>query len=675
MTVLLLNSILWPLVLLIAVPLFIHLFARSKPPVYNFSSIEFILRIIRSTMRIKRPQDWLLLLVRTLLFAAVIFMFLRPLFFSRRELASPFLKKNVVLIVDATASMGYADGAQTRFAAACAEASEVLSGLSSRDTANIIWLKASPEPVFPEMGVNLGFLQDTLRRARVTAEAGNTAEALRMAVRMLEGLEGKREICVLSDFQKTTWDAQTPNLPPSIGMVKVKVGAEEAANSAVTDIRFDPPDPLIGEDVTIYCDAYNYSPQPKRTTVYLGIEESRLSQDVMIPPWNKATAAFKHKFTVPGMHPVKASVTEDAFASDDKRWAVIDVREYLRVGMFAQDDATAWAWRNALDALGWAKTEAVFASDLIRGETPFDILMLSGWNGAGAENLRKRVAEGCTVVCFPARSSRIGDVAAIAAPKAQQSADVFRWEYSENAAHRLKIANEKDSIFKLFAAGEHGDLARAAFRGRLNFPASALPGFEPLLTFDDDVPALLRFTGTGRLFVWNMPLGNESSTFAKQSEYVPFLGELLLASRSARNRANTDLCFLPGEPVILRLDQEVPSSEIALKHDNGDPVPIRELRENRGMGMAATGTLDPGIYSWEHQGKLLSYACVNFPTPESDLRAMTLRDIEKPGSVSVAGGSKVRQMRDGLQLWPYLLMSAIALALVEGTLLLWVERK
>ena len=107
MSVLFSNAVLWPLLALVTVPILLHLFARTKPPVYKFSSIEFILRIIRSTLRVKRPQDWILLAIRTLMFAALILVFLRPLFFSQRGLAGLFRTKNVVVIVDATASVNF----------------------------------------------------------------------------------------------------------------------------------------------------------------------------------------------------------------------------------------------------------------------------------------------------------------------------------------------------------------------------------------------------------------------------------------------------------------------------------------------------------------------------------------------------------------------------------------
>ena len=206
------HSLFLPLLVLIAVPILLHLFARARPPVYPFSSVEFIRRIVRHTLRIKRPQDWLLLILRTILYAALIAVFLQPLLFLHRRFAVSHGRKNVVLLVDATASMGYMEGAQTRFALARTEASSILSALHPDDTANIVWIRARPEPVFPEMGRNHAYLQDGLRRGRITEEAGDIPGALQAAAELLQGQDGRREIVVVSDFQKSAWSSVASRL-------------------------------------------------------------------------------------------------------------------------------------------------------------------------------------------------------------------------------------------------------------------------------------------------------------------------------------------------------------------------------------------------------------------------------------------------------------------------------
>ena len=72
MTFSLVNWVLAPLAALVLVPLLVHLFARSRPPRYAFSSLEFLRRVMRQILRVKRPRDWIVLLLRTLLAACLI---------------------------------------------------------------------------------------------------------------------------------------------------------------------------------------------------------------------------------------------------------------------------------------------------------------------------------------------------------------------------------------------------------------------------------------------------------------------------------------------------------------------------------------------------------------------------------------------------------------------------
>ncbi len=673
MNLLLLNAALLPLAVLVAVPVILHLFARTRPPAYNFSSIEFILRIIRNTMRIKRPQDRLLLLLRTLLCALIVFLFLQPLFFSDRRLGSAFERKNVVLIVDATASMGCIDGAQTRFAAACAEASEILSGLSARDSANIVWLDSSPEPVFPEMGVNLAYLQTALRKARVSSEAGNVEEAFRLAERLLEGTEGKREICVVSDFQAAAWREAQTEVSPGTDLVNVKIGAADLANGTISDILCEPPFPLVDEETTVYCEVYNYSAQPRQRTVFLSIGEKRMSQEIMIPPWNKAVAIFMHAFSEPGECPIAMTLNEDAFAADDGRWAVVTVREALNVGILPLEPTTAGIWHRALDAVQWAGTRTISERDL-EGELDLDALMLSGWSGANAPEIAERLKEGRTVVCMPGSGLTVRQLLTAAGADAPGAADSpIEWSQSEEG-RRVRIVNEKADIFSLFAGGEYGDPCGGLFRGRFNVTASDLSQGELLLAYEDGTPALVRFKNRGHLYFWNLPLDPELSNWAGQNEFLPFLCEMLLNSRSGSEADLSETEFIAGQQVLRHFDRNVLLSDIALLAEDGKAAALEEYRDARGVTFAFDGAGEPALYEWRYQNKPIGSAAVNFPAIESDLRLMELAEIRSAGAIALDRGRGVRHLRDGLKLWPYLLAFALAVALIEGVTLVWTER-
>lgn len=665
MTVVFLNMVLLPLAALVLVPLLLHLFARTRPPAYNFSSLEFILRSIRRTNRIRKPQDLILLVLRSLFFAAVILMFLQPLFFSKKRLTSPFERKNTVLVVDATASMAYPDGAQTRFAAACAEASAVLSGLSARDTANIVWIRSRPAAVFPQMGVNFSYLQSELRRAGVTAEAGNVSESLRLAFRLLEGVEGRREVVVISDFQKTGWEKIDVNMPVNVDVIKVKVGNDPGINGAITGIYLDPARPLASEEVAVCAEVHNYSGQPRRRTVFLGVQDSRQSQDVMIPAWSKATVVFRHKFGASGIFPIRVALNEDSFVLDDARWMLAEVRESLHVGIVGGEQETAATWRRALDALGWARTEMV-SSGQVASAGAFDAVMFSGDDGSGIGRMLAKADRPCTVIWAPA-------VSGAALPVSNAAPASFAWE-SASVARRAKIVGEKDEVFRLFADGSHGDPVKGAFSGRFVTPAAAFAEADILAAYDDGVPALARFKSGRNLYLWNLSVRSEFSDYASGGGFLPLLGEIILSGRAHRDRGAEGGDFLPGDRVVIKVDGEIAAAGVRLEGPGGKPVMVEEQRTVRDAMLVSVPCMDPGLYTWMNAGRQMGNSVVNFPVVESDLRTMTMDEMETRGAVSVRGGGSVNLLREGVKLWPILLALAVLLAVAEAGVLLWAER-
>ncbi|HBC89116.1 MAG TPA: hypothetical protein DCZ94_19430 [Lentisphaeria bacterium] len=670
------NSVLIPLLVLILVPLLIHLFAKGKPPVYLYSSIEFILRIMKNTMRIKKPQDYILLALRTLLAATVVLIFLQPLLFAGGKTAGIFRKNNIAVIVDSTASMAFIDGAQTRFAAACAEASEILSGLSSKDTANVIWLNSKPSSVFPEMGVNFSYLRDELQKAQVTSEAGDINEAFRIASSMLKGAEGRKEICVVSDFQKTAWDKSIIDVPEDVEVVKIKVGNGEAANLAIRSFRCEPPHPLAGEEISFYCEVDNFSNQPMQTTLFFSVLESRMSHEIMLPAHGRRTAVFKHTFAGAEIFKATASLKEDAFTGDDKRFLCVNVSQSIRIGIVPDEKSTAKAWKKALDSLSWARAEFISEKDL-SGEIPYDVIMLSGWKGAGVAALSEKLKQGGGIVCMPGDGADIDGILALAgrSGSANFAKQNVRMEKSEEKTHRLKISNEKDEIFKLFTGGENVSPTAGIFKARIVFPKWT-PESEVLLSYDDNIPALVKISESGTFFIWNMPLGRDFSTMQMQSGFLPFIAEMILSSRNPGKAIQAEsMEYFPGDSMALKMERDSLGSDISLKDEGSAEIPV-ELKNSGGKGFFISKPIrTTGFYTWKYRGRDAGAGVVNFPPVESDLSTIAPELAARTkDSVIVSGGGDVRRMRDGFNLWPMLLIVAFGLALTEGLALLWVER-
>ena len=665
MSFLLTNTALLPFLLLIAAPLLIHLFAKGHPPLRKFSSVDFIMRIVKESMRVKRPQDYLLLLLRTLLFALLILLFLQPLLFNSPKAASVFSSDNIVVVVDSTASMSLMEGAQSRFAAACAEASELLSGLGDRDRGNVVWLKSSPSSVFPEMGVNFSFLKDSLRKAKVTSEAGDIPGAIRLAASLLGASEGRRQICLISDFQKSAWGKLTLDIPKGIELIKIKIGKEDAANLGVRSFRCEPAKPIVGDDVSFYCEVMNYSAQARKTTVYFNAQESRDSRELSLPAHGSGTLLFKHKFSSHGIFPVKLSISEDNFPGDDSRFLCVQVAQSLSVGIASgSDPATAKVWRKALESLGWAKVEELTEKDL-SSDISYDVLMLAGWNGEAAAKIEGRLKKGQTIVCLPADGLDLGKLPGLSG--------IGRLEKSQERSHKIKIAAVKDAVFKLFEGGDSVDPVSGSISARILLPDLGKDA-KVLLAYDDGSPALARFKHGGTLLIWCQPLGRDYGTWQMQPGFLPFLSELLLSAREdIVDGALPEFC--PGDSLVFKIDGAALASDITLRDESGKDLSVEQRREGDSVSFVSKPIAEPGVYFWRDRGRDALACAVNFPIVESDLASISASEaLRSQVSLSVAGGGDVKRMREGIELWPFLLLLGVLLLLSEGVVASWAGR-
>ncbi len=616
-------------------------------------------------MRLRKPQDFILLILRTLAVLALIGVFLRPLLFSDDKLTGFFEKKNLVLIVDASASMAFVERSQTRFATACAEASDILSGLSSRDRANVIWLKSEPEAVFPDdLASNIAFLKDRLRRAEVTFERGAVDKAFQVATKLLENADGKREICVVSDFQQTAWENFSPNLPEGVDLIHIKVGDSNAANLALVRLEFEPKRPVVGEMLSIVAEVENFSTEDTQSTLFSELGESRRSENVVLPAGQKTSVTIRHRLTQSGIFPIHVSLAEDSFPADDRRSLVVNVRPFLKVAVLAGDDPdTARLWTRAIQSLGWATPEWIESTAIADGTTDqFDAVFLAGWKGDSEASFSPETK----VVCLPATGDASTAWQQLSGKRGE--AGVFTLQSGQGDAVKLAIAKRDDPLFDLFRGSDKGMLEGVSGTTRLVSPKPL--GGEILLSWKDGQPALTRLAPNR--YWWAIPLSDVSGNWAGRVEFVPFIGELLLSDRSLSGSGNSGaIDFETGDVVLWSAPDEVKADELSAIAPNGKPLPFRGETGGR-FSVGPIGT--PGMVEWRTDDTPIGYSAVNFPIIESNLETLPFDEVERTATVAAAGGSDVRYLRDGMKLWPWLLGAAVIFLMMEAGVMLWAAR-
>jgi len=125
----------------LAIPVLIHLIQREKKQILRFPSLMFVQRVPYKSIQRRRIHNWLLLMVRLAALALIILAFARP-FFERQDVAPIGTgAREVVVLLDQSYSIGYAD----RWERARGAAYDAINGLGSADRGSVVLFSSGAE--------------------------------------------------------------------------------------------------------------------------------------------------------------------------------------------------------------------------------------------------------------------------------------------------------------------------------------------------------------------------------------------------------------------------------------------------------------------------------------------------------------------------------------------------
>lgn len=647
-----------PLLALAALPLLVHLLSRTRPPVYRFSNLEFLQRVIRRTARFRKPKDWLLLVLRTLAITALAATFLGPLLVARHG-ALPGEKRSVILLVDRSASMAARSGAATRFEAAVLAARETLDTLRP-DSANIIWIDEEPTAVFPEPAPNLSFLKESLGLASAKQESGALARAWEMALRQITSSSGRKELVVISDFQTSAWKNFELTAPENIQVRTIPIHSDDTTNLAVTSLVVTPPEPVAGQDASVLCRVRNFSPEARRSTLTLDASGSHQSKTLELQPWSETEASFTIRCPIAGLLSLTASLESDGFPGDDRRFAAVRVRESLRMAVAGVTDAPEAKIARALaDALPWL--DAIDCPDP-SNPPPCDLLLIPGWKGGNADQLRALADRGTTVFVFPLSTCPVEGLITLTGSKVDGVAASMANE--SNPEGWKATPSEGVEAFALFASGEFGNPLAGTTRQRIRIPEAVAAKTTVLGVFSDGRPALLSLpTSSAPILVCALALDPKEGDWTQQPTFLPAFAELILHTRTKQSKDHFEV--VPGSIPSWSPTDPAQAATLTLQHPTGSLLTLERITDAHGTLWKSTQPTTPGIYSWLISGQPVHLTVANFPEAESDLRC-----LPEPPAIQAAGVKRSTLARattidQGLPLWPLLAACALLILLIE----------
>ena len=271
-------------VLAAGLPVAVHFLTRPRPVKRPLSTLRFVQEALHQLQTRHRLRDAIVLALRTLAVLLVGFVVARP-FFGQSSVNAVDDAASVVRVVvlDVSQSMAAASHGIQAFERArplAARQLEFRDGLR----ADLILAGARATSVFTRASTNFSVLRDELSRARPTPERLSVPQALNLASEILaregEARDVRREVVIISDFQRSNWASAdfsvlpvgtrielesiaAPQTPPNLSILSVLAQGRAEA----------------GRDVRLEVEVGNFSetPQTIKTEVLLGKTTIQLS--------------------------------------------------------------------------------------------------------------------------------------------------------------------------------------------------------------------------------------------------------------------------------------------------------------------------------------------------------------------------------------------------------------
>ena len=296
-----------------AIPMLLHLLARREPPTVVFPAVRYLVSTTREHQRRLKLQNWLLLLLRTLLVATLVMAAAGPTVpLSGVPGHAP---SALVLIVDNSPSSGTMVGGSPQLSQLVAAGRHVLARATPDDA---LWLIAADG--IPRRG-DAAALRELLDRLTVSPRRLELGNALTLADEVLAAESRPGEIVLLTDLQATALSAAqlsaplligrpTEPPPPNTGIGQLEVGTQPWSSGWRQGL--DGP----GRRLQWVCSSER---PPRRPTTASGAGPCRRHRDPRVPG------------VPPGWWTLTAALDPDEFRPDDRRVAAIRIAPVARV--------------------------------------------------------------------------------------------------------------------------------------------------------------------------------------------------------------------------------------------------------------------------------------------------------------------------------------------------------
>ncbi|MDP1796108.1 MAG: BatA domain-containing protein [Planctomycetaceae bacterium] len=653
-------------VALAAVPVLIHLLYRRKYRETRWAAMQFLVVAAQKQSRSFRIDQWLLLLLRTLIPIAAAIALAGPMFSAPTQLSTT-VRTQRVLIVDTSLSLAATDAQGLRFERQRAQAEALLQMTQPGDLWQLVRMAGTaPMVLISEPARQTLPVSEELRNLTATAERADVLNALRAASALLakETEVEVREVHILTDSQRTTWRPPQPQQQEELRDVLQQLGTKarvvwhDAAdapvvNAAVTTMTTSatvvfPQQPIR---ITATLRVFGSDVPVKRALRWLVDDRVSSAETLELSPGEELQREFTVTPTTAGMLRIEARLDGDGLPEDDRRRLVIPVTATLPV-LLVDGRPSPQPFENAVDLLRLALVPPTAENDLATGGV--EVSVISDGELLGTDLSRFATVFLCDVPRFTDRDAEVlrqyvGQGGALfigvgPSVKPENYNAVLYRDGRDLLPARLGDvigdAEQRQQRF-VFDPLEFQHPILQPFRGNPNTGFELTQTFAYLkatpapersrivLKYDTGDPALIEAPyRDGRVMLATTSLDRRWSAWPLWGHsFVPMMQETLRYFTSLKAAERT---LTVGQTLTARVEPQRSDDRVTIRRLGGEGDSVTLRPQANGTSVSWDGPRRPGFYAVESNGSSRpQWFAVNVDPRESDLAPLSpgeLRD-------------------------------------------------
>ncbi|MEL6668880.1 MAG: BatA domain-containing protein [Bacteroidota bacterium] len=665
-------TFLWALAAL-AIPVIIHLFYFRRFRKVYFSNVSFLKEVKEETSARSRLRNLLVLLMRLLAIACLVFAFAQPFIPAEQEVARG--RKAVSIYVDNSFSMQAESDQLPLLEMAKRRAKDIVRAYGVEDRFQLLSNDFSgkqqrlygQEEVIDlieelEIGPQTRLLSSVLARQEAALNLDNIPNKIAYQ---------------LSDFQRTVSDLND-DVDSTLQLNLVPLRAVRESNIAIDSVWFEAPVPLLNQNNSLLVRVRNYSDEAKEdlrlSLSYQG--QTKPVGQLSIPARDYVLDTVNLNITEAGLGRAELRITDYPVEFDDSYLISFRTSEVLSV----LNIHSGIADRRLAAALNGI---SVFAPDFLSAQqidygrlNEYQLIVLTDLTQISsglANELKQYMENGGNVLLFPPQTA---DVQSYSSFLSSLPAD--RLANFEETRREVSSLNNDEFVFKGVFRNEGQALRLPTTQGNFTLNRQSAQPAEALMRYRDGQIALAKYRlNLGHLYLNTSPLDESVNNLGLNAEvFVPMLYKMAISAGRQRPESYTI-----GRDQLIETNRRQASAErvFRLSGNDGEFIPEQRIVGQRIFLSINEQLQQSGFYELLLDDSApLDLFAFNFDRAESDLSYLSEEEIETltAGKANILDGQNEAELigtiqtnNEGQPLWRYFIWGVLIFLLVEVLLL------